>query len=287
MWWEIARFLQFEFFLGISTPTLDSSETSKKSNDMKHFTFITLVLISFFAVNAQQYKQSLAGIEWVKIESKSSITVKTHTTNELLIKSENTTKIPERAKGLKLIGEGGADNTEMGFYVVKEGNNLIVRNLRKSNHSTAEIYLPASQNISVTTRGTGAADIEIIGFKSEIEASALLNGSIHIENVSGPVTADSLNGGITISFSTLNQDSPITIYATNGELDITLPKNTPANLSLGTVNGDIYTDFDLKFPEKNGLKSISFSQKLNQAINGGGVPFQLKTTNGNIYLRKK
>ncbi|MFK7811927.1 MAG: DUF4097 family beta strand repeat-containing protein [Maribacter sp.] len=247
--------------------------------------FLAFILCS--AVAAQEdYTQSLDGIEWVKVESKADIIVKTHSGKQLRIKGKGASKIPERAKGLKLVGAGGSDNTDVGFYVVKEGNNLIVRNLRKWNKGSAEIYLPSNQNIAVTTNGTSQADILIYGFKGEIEANARLNGGIKIEDVSGPVTANSLNGGIDISFTAINQDSPITVYSTNGALDIKLPEDTPANLSMGSTNGEIYTNFDITFPEKNGLKSVS-TQKIKQTINGGGVQLKLKTTNGNIYLRKE
>lgn len=253
---------------------------------MKKLLLISAILAANFIATAQEnYTQSLEGIEWVKIESKADIIVKTHDKEQLLIKGVSGQKMPEKAKGLKLVGDGGSDNTDVGFYVVKEGNILLVRNLRKWNKGNAEIYLPASQNLAVTTNGTSQADIRIYGFKGEIEANARLNGGIKIEDVSGPVTANSLNGGIDVSFSKVNQDSPITIYSTNGALDISLPEDTPANLAMGSTNGEIYTNFDLKIPTKNELKSISV-HKVKQTINGGGVHLQLKTTNGNIYLRK-
>ena len=253
---------------------------------MKHLPIIVLFFVTTLMAKAQEYKQSLDGIEWVKIESKAEITIRTHDSNELLIKSFGAHRAPERAKGLKLVVGDGTDNTDVGFYIIKEGNNLIAKNLKKEHKGRAEIYLPASQNISVTTNGTGQGDIIISGFKGEIEASAELNGGIRISDVSGPITANSLNGSIDIAFSKVNQDSPITIYSTNGALDITLPKDTPADLSLGTTNGEIYSNFELKFPEKKGLRAIS-TQKVKGAINNGGVQIQLKTTNGNIYLRKQ
>jgi len=254
---------------------------------MKKIVLIAALLAAnFLAIAQDDFSQSLEGIEWVKIESRAEIIVKTHDKEQLLIKGGAAQKTPDRAKGLKLVGQGGSDNTDVGFYVVKEGNDLLVRNLRKWNKGNAEIYLPASQNITVTTNGTGQSDIRIYGFTGEIEANARLNGGIKIEGVSGPVTANSLNGGIDVSFIKVNQDSPITIYSTNGALDIRLPKETPADLGVSSTNGEIYTDFELKFPEKDGLKSIS-SQKVKQPLNGGGVQLQLKTTNGNIYLRKE
>ena len=245
-------------------------------------TTLLLLLLCVVSYAQKDYKQSLAGIEWVKIESKADLTVKTHAGNELLIKSGPSYKTPTRAKGLKLVGATGTDNTDVGFYVVKEGNTLIVKNLRRS--ESGEIYLPASKNISVTTTWHG--DIDIHGFKGEVEATAKLNGGIVIDDVSGPLTANTLNGGIDVVFTNVAQESPITVYSTNGVLDISLPERTPADLTLGTTNGDIYTNFDISLPDKDGLRAIA-SKKVRGSINNGGVNIQLKTTNGNIYLRKK
>ncbi len=244
---------------------------------------ITVVFLAFaLTTKAQDYTKSLSGIEWVKIESKADIVVKTHNSQELLIKNRSSYDEPERAKGLRLLGEGGSDNTEVGFYVIKEGNTLLVKNLRKSDY--AEIYLPSSQNVAVTSTWNG--DIEISGFTAEIEANAQLNGGIRIKDVAGPVTANVLNGELEVLFTKVNQSSPISLHTTNGVLDVSLPGNTPADLSLGSVNGEIYTNFDLSVPDKNGLRSIS-SKKVKGAINNGGVSIKLSSTNGNIYLRKQ
>ncbi|RUA11047.1 MAG: hypothetical protein DSY83_17140, partial [Flavobacteriia bacterium] len=65
-----------------------------------------------------------------------------------------------------------------------------------------------------------------------------------------------------------------------------LPTNTPANLSLSTLNGNVYTDFDIELKDKNGLKSL-LGRNVKASINGGGVNLSMKSTNGNMYLRKK
>ncbi len=246
---------------------------------------IVFLFTCALAANLQaqsDYTKALNGIEWVKIESKSEIILKTHDKNELLIKAFNLEPAPEKAKGLKLVGVGGDDNTDVGFNVVQTGNNLIVQDVRKS--GGGEIYLPKSQNVSVTNSWNG--DIHIEGFTGEVEANANLNGGLTLKNVSGPITAYSLNEGIRVVFEKIDQDSPIVIRTTNGEIDVTLPESTPADLELSSWNGDIYTNFDLSRPDKDGLKSIS-GRKVNGAINGGGVDIKLKSTNGNIYLRKE
>lgn len=245
---------------------------------------ILLVALAFCSIGFAQtdFTKSLSGVDWVKIESKSDITLKTHSSNELLIKSSKSTKVSEKAKGLKLVGEGGSDNTDVGFYVVQDGNTLIVKSLRKS--EGAEIYLPKNQNVSV--KSTWHGNIDIDGFSGEVEADAQLNGSVEIKNVNGPVTANALNGEIEVGFGTVKQNSPISIYTTNGAVDVTLPGSTPADLTLTTTNGDIYTNFDIKREEKDGLTSVS-GRKVRAVINSGGVDISLKSTNGNIYLRKQ
>jgi len=228
------------------------------------------------------YTKSLNGVEWVKIESKADIIVRTHDKNELLIKANRSSTVSKKSKGLRLVGEGGEDNTDVGFYVVQDGNTLIVKNLRKNER--AYIFLPKDQNVSIKSTWNG--DISVDGFSGEIEANARLNGSVDIRNINGPVTANALNGNIDVFFNTIKQDSPISIYTTNGAVDVSMPSNTPAQLSLSSTNGDIYSNFDLKREEKKGLKSYS-RKNVKATINNGGVSISLKSTNGNIYLRKK
>ncbi len=244
------------------------------------FLFTGLLVLNLQAQS--NYSKPLDGVDWVKIETNSKIILKTHNKNEILIKALDLKPIPEKAKGLKLVGVGGDDNTDVGFNVVKTGNNLIVQNVRKS--GGAEIYLPKSQNISVTNSWSG--DIQIDGFAGEVEANANLNGGLKLINLTGPVTAYALNQDIKVTFNKINQNSPIIITTTNGEIDVTLPGNTAANLELSSWNGEIYSNFELKSPEKNGLKTIS-SRKTKRIINGGGADIKLKSTNGNIYIRKQ
>jgi len=130
---------------------------------------LVFVCICVFAANLQgqsDYTKSLDGIEWVKIKSRSEIILRTHDKNEILIKAKGLEPMPSKAKGLKLVGVGGEDNTDVGFNVVQTGSNLIVESVRKS--GGAEIYLPKSQNVSATNSWHG--DIYIEGFTGEVEA---------------------------------------------------------------------------------------------------------------------
>ncbi len=250
---------------------------------MNNYIRIFIMCLVFVSAKAQtDYTRTLDGIDWVKIESKADIIIETHDKNEILIEAGESCAIPERAKGLKLVGAGGTDNTDVGFYVIEDGNNLLVKNLRDDKE--AKVYLPANQNVNVQATWNG--DLELNGFTGEVEVEARLNGSIYVEDISGPLTANSLNGEIEVIFATVNQTSPISIFTTNGAVDVTLPPNTKADLTMGSWNGDVYTDFDIERPKKRGMQSVGGS-KVKSTINNGGVAISLKSTNGNIYLRKK
>jgi len=250
---------------------------------MKRITILTAALLmGGMAWSQVDYTKSLSGIQWVKIKSNSDFTIKTHAANELLIKAGGAVEIPERAKGLKLVGEGGTDNTQIGFSVVQDGNTLLVHNLRKS--EPAEILLPKTINLQAKLSWNG--DIEIQGLGGEIEVDSQLNGNVKITGVSGPVTANTLNGDLVVEFSSVKQGSPTSLYSTNGAVDVGLPSNTPANLSLSTINGNVYTDFEIQLEDKDGLSSL-LGRNIEAKINHGGVEISMKSTNGNMYLRKK
>ena len=249
----------------------------------KTITFVLVLLTTGLCSAQTDYSKSLSGVEWVKITSKSNIKVRVHDKNEILIKGNRSHRQSEQAKGLRLVGEGGTANTNVGFNVVEEGNDLIVTNLRKN--ESAEIYLPKNQKIAVTSTWNG--DISIQGFSSEIEATCELNGGLRVNNISGPLTANTRNGEIDVIFDTISQSSPTTLNTTNGAIDITLAGNTAADISMSSWNGDMYSNFDIKSASnKDGMKKVS-SRKTAGTINGGGVSITLKSTNGNIYLRKK
>jgi hypothetical protein len=64
---------------------------------------------------------------------------------------------------------------------------------------------------------------------------------------------------------------------------------------LRTDNGAIYTDFDVQMQQtstpvtsqdQDGHYRIQVDRTVSGTINGGGADFDLRTRNGNIYLRK-
>jgi DUF4097 and DUF4098 domain-containing protein YvlB len=99
--------------------------------------------------------------------------------------------------------------------------------------------------------------------------------------------ANSTNGGIHIKFSSLNQQKPSSISVVNGEIDVTLPANSKANWKLRSLNGEVYTDFDMALPrDKSELQKIAGSNTVEGKTNGGGVDMNIYTINSDIFIRK-
>jgi DUF4097 and DUF4098 domain-containing protein YvlB len=112
------------------------------------------------------------------------------------------------------------------------------------------------------------------------------HSSVILDNVTGPMTISTVHGKIEASFGSLNQNGPVSIASSHGLVDVTLPGGTKADLTLSSSWGEIYSDFDITVEKSSSLKSYS-SNEVKGTLNGGGVNFNVSSTHGNIYLRKK
>lgn len=220
------------------------------------------------------------------------INVVEYSGSDLVIESDRTVEIPEKAKGLKPIGvNGSTDNTGLGLNINQSGTTINVKGaIKQSSQAEYTFKVPKGLKCKIDyTSPFAHDDIEINGFSSELDISTL-NSGINLEKVTGPLLINAINGKINIKFSTVNQDAPVSVTAINGEIDVELPSNTSANLNLSTIMGEIYTDFDISFDKKDeetGLTYIGGGRDIEGKINNGGIDILLKTINNNIYLRKK
>ena len=147
------------------------------------------------------------------------------------------------------------------------------------------MYIKLPKNINISVNGGNMGSIYMEGFTGEVEAETNV-GSIQMKNVTGPITANTSVGRIDIDFDKVSQKSPITISSSVSEIDIAIPANTNADLELKT-QGTVYTNFDFKMPEKKGMPNVSRRKSIVSKLNNGGVKIYIKSSMGNIYLRKK
>jgi len=254
---------------------------------MKTSMLIFLILISACYLSGQEYKIAVQNTKDGKLILKQftgDLPIEGYIGNEVIITSDNEDFAPpERAKGLKPIYAGGTDNSGLGLEVEKNGNQVSVTCLlpiaRKADY---RIKVPDNLALKIESGCERASDISVAKMKNEIEIKSC--HAIEIRNVTGPLVLSTIAGDIDITFSNIALDKPFSVNSVSGNVDITLPVKTTANLELSTVNGGFYSDFDITETQKN-LKKIGGNQ-LYFPLNGGGFKFSVATVTGNIYLRK-
>ena len=250
---------------------------------------LALFLCTFISQAQETYKHSLSGIKKVKIYTDTSIDLKTGNSNQLVIsgtdKNKKSTSRIAKSKGLKALYSNGDDNTGQGLEVTKDGSTLIVKDLESfMKRSGFKIQIP--NGIEVYLNAGNLGHVKIDGVTSEIEVKTNV-GHINLKNVTGPATVSTNTGNITAVFSKVNQSNPITLRTATGDVDVSLASTTKADLSLKSTMGTVYTDFDFKVTKSKGLNPVGNPRKISTKLNNGGVQISLKSTTGNVYLRKK
>ena len=253
--------------------------------------FIALMLI-VVEVNAQnEYRYKVQGdAASLKLEITnlaSELDIEGHASDEIVIEADGYRGIPEKARGLKPLSASGEDNTDVGLYLNQSGNVVEISGVSRASFDASYlIKVPERMKLKITSDHWNADDIEVEGVKNEIEIKAN-SSSIELEDVSGPFVLNSLNGEITIAVSDLSQTGPSSISSTNGDIDITMPGDSRADLDLSCLNGEIYTNLevDLDGKSEENLQRIGGGMKASGKVNGGGAEVTIHALNGNIYLR--
>ncbi|WP_281764089.1 DUF4097 family beta strand repeat-containing protein [Neptunitalea lumnitzerae] len=253
---------------------------------MKHVSFLLIFLMFGFGIYAQEQTQRLDAhkIKWVKIKSKSKITVVGYDKDEIQIKIDAYNLPPEKAKGLKQYGYKQA-NTDVGFYMTKDGETMYLESIRNVGKGEATIFVP--KNMSLVIDELGMYDISVENVEGEIEVSSSLAGAVSIHGVSGPLTINTSTGDVTVDFKSLKQSTPLSISSLAGEVEVKLPVKTKADVKVTSSMGELYTNFDLEVENEKDVKVGMAGIALKGKINKGGVLINLHSGTGNIYLRKK
>ncbi|MBV6645615.1 MAG: DUF4097 family beta strand repeat protein [Cyclobacteriaceae bacterium] len=209
--------------------------------------------------------------------------------NEIRISASAYKGIPEKAKGLKPLSAIGDENTGIGLYIVQEGQEIKIAGVhRGADEGDYIIYLPRNINLKLDYQSWQAGRAEIVKMANEVEAKTQ-NGDIRFREVTGPIVAHSLSSDIEVIFSELNQKLPSSITSTSGDIDVTVIENSKGTFKFSSVSGEIFTNLDFEFDEKNaqGLRKVAGGMSAKGTLNGGGVDVTLRSVSGNIYIRKK
>ena len=197
--------------------------------------------------------------------------------------SERFSRIPDRARGLKPVYAKGTDNTGLGLRVEKNGNTVTVSSLLPiTQRESYRVKVPNNLALNINSGCEFSGNITITNVNNEVEINNC--NTINVKAVTGPLVLSTISGDINVVLNDLNRDKPTSIASVSGNIDITLPAKTAADLEMGTISGNVYTDFDLT-NAKDKMRRIG-GNNVKNTLNGGGADLKISNVSGDIYLRK-
>jgi len=181
--------------------------------------------------------------------------------------------------------------TQPGGFGVEERDNEMSVSSGFNREINLEIEVPMRTKLRVSIVDGG---ITVEGVDSEMEINAV-DGAIRLTNVGGSVVAHAVDGNIVATVARAAPQAPMAFTSLNGDIDVTLPATVKANLRLRSDQGDVFTDFDVQViagasanrtqRNERGVR-IDVNRSIYGTVNGGGPDFELRTFEGNIYVRK-
>jgi hypothetical protein len=140
-----------------------------------------------------------------------------------------------------------------------------------------EAQVPAGLMLSVSTQN-GPVHVENV--TGQLTA-ATSNGPLRVTGLSGGVSAAVVNGAVELDFASLDAPSELTVV--NGAIRIALPSDVRTTLSGTITNGRLILDDSFTLA---GAPESAFAgqQRLGGSINGGGPALAIQATNGSVRI---
>ena len=249
---------------------------------------LTAVIFTTTISRAQEYKipvQNSSEEKLSLIDFMGTLPIEGYNGKDIIITTTSGPSFdaPERAEGLKPNYPNGTDNTGIGLELEKSGNQISVRCLLHiTKRAEYKVKVPYNLAIKAESGCERTNSISIQNMKNEIEIKTCL--SISLSDVTGPLVLSSVTGGIDIEYTKMNADKPVSINSISGDIDITIPALTPADLEIRTITGMVSSEFD--FPSGDGDMKQVGGKTYSYALNGGGVDYTIVSVSGNIHLKK-
>lgn len=234
-----------------------------------------------FKINMSSGRLVVNGVDEVRFEGYSG--------NEVILSNldHKNREDSERSKGLKLInGLGLEDNTNIGLNVQDKDGAKVISQLSRHGDGEYLIKVPKGVTIVYEHGSVYGGDVVFKNISGEIEVTTT-HSDVELDNVTGPMTVSTVHGDIEGSFSSVSQSNAISIVSSHGDIDLGIPSGTKANMKLSTSWGQIYSDLDIEIDRGNSSMKSYSQNNVEGTVGGGGVSFNVRSTHGTIYLRKK
>ncbi|MCC6233928.1 MAG: DUF4097 family beta strand repeat protein [Verrucomicrobiales bacterium] len=124
---------------------------------------------------------------------------------------------------------------------------------------------------------TSGGSIQVKSFQGPVQVHTS-GGNVQLENIVGAVEGNTSGGSVTASLSSLSD--PVKLTTSGGNVTLRVPETTAFDLDASTSGGSAGCDLPMS---RTGPKSRTHLQG---AVNGGGKPVVLRTSGGNVWVKK-
>ena len=150
-----------------------------------------------------------------------------------------------------------------------------------NNNATVDyaIQVPRHARLANISSVNGRVAIEDVS--GDIAASTV-NGEMQVRDAAGSLKLSAVNGRIAAELVSLGRGQAVSLSGVNGRIEVTLPADADAEVSVSTVNGHITSEF----PSLIVKKDFPIGQHLNSTLGKGGANVKASTVNGSISIQQ-
>ncbi len=151
----------------------------------------------------------------------------------------------------------------------------------KRNEASVDYTIQVPQRARLADISSVNGRIVIDGVAGDINGSTV-NGETEIQDAARNLKLATVNGRITANMISLGGGQSVSLEAVNGEIELALPDNADAGLSVSTVNGSISSEF----PSLKVEKEFPLGNSLKGSLGNGGATVKVTAVNGTVKILK-
>jgi DUF4097 and DUF4098 domain-containing protein YvlB len=245
---------------------------------MKHVLFavstFAVVLIAGATASAQDFQKSYpasAGTSVAIGTMSGDIKITTHGGSEVLVTGRI---VGEDANRVTIEDRSAGNRIEVDVDYPKHGNTNASVNF--------DVQVPAGVRLRLDRIRTMSGDIEITGVSAIVDATTM-SGDVRVMNASGVVEAKTMSGDVIVELNELEGEGDLSFVSMSGDVDLRLPSNIGAVVSVKTLSGNIENDFGLSVV----TKKHGPGQSLDGTIGDGSRRLFAKSMSGDVHLRRQ
>lgn len=155
------------------------------------------------------------------------------------------------------------------------------------------VKVPYGTNLHISTVNDGVITVDNVSGTLDVNN---VNGGITIHNAKSTTRAHTVNGDVTVGYLS-NPTEASSYHTINGTIRVSYQPGLSADCTFKSMNGDFFTDFTEtqqlparvnKVENKKGKAAVYKIDKTTTVRFGkGGRTFNFETLNGNVYIKKQ